>query len=73
MLTAIRSNSITSAVESLSSELRDVLIKYIYKGMGSTLGQTHGNGGVLLTWFEKTVDITSQGAIVRYMSDRRTV
>lgn len=73
MLTAIRSNSITPAVESLSSELRDVLIKYIYKGMGSTLGQTHGNGGVLLTWFEKTVDITSQGAIVRYMSDRRTV
>lgn len=41
--------------------------------MGSTIGQTHGNGGVLLAWFEKTVDITSQGAIVRYMSDRRTV
>lgn len=73
VLTTIRSNSITETVQNLSSDLRDVLIKYIYKGMGSTVGQTHGNGGILLAWFEKTVAITSEGAIVRYMADRRTV
>jgi actin related protein 2/3 complex subunit 5 len=73
ILLVIRSSDITPAVEQLSSEEQNVLIKYLYKGMGSTLGQSHGNGGILLTWFEKTVDITGQGPIIRYMSDRRVV
>ncbi|CDO58082.1 hypothetical protein DV451_001682 [Geotrichum candidum] len=73
VLATIRSNNITPTVQSLSTEQRDILIKYIYKGMGSPVGQANGNGGILLTWFEKTVDITGQGAIIRYMSDRRTV
>lgn len=73
VLATIRSNQITSTVEGLSADQRDTLIKYIYKGMGSPLGQAHGNGGILLTWFEKTVEVTGQGSIIRYMSDRRTV
>lgn len=73
VLATIRSSAITSTVQALSPEQRDTLIKYIYKGMGSPLGQGHGNGGILLTWFEKTVEVTGQGSIIRYMSDRRTV
>lgn len=73
VLLTLKSNTITPLVEALPSDLQDVLIKYIYKGMSSPLGQTHGNGVALLLWFEKTVDVTSQGAIIRYMSDRRTV
>ncbi|VVT50842.1 uncharacterized protein SAPINGB_P002898 [Magnusiomyces paraingens] len=73
VLLTLKSNTITPIIEALTPELQDILIKYIYKGMGSPLGQTHGNGVALLLWFEKTVDITSQGAIIRYMSDRRTV
>lgn len=73
VLATIRSNNITPTVEALSMEQRDILIKYIYKGMSSPVGQANGNGGILLTWFEKTVNITGQGAIIRYMSDRRTV
>lgn len=41
--------------------------------MGSIIGQSHGNGGILLSWFEKTVDVTGQGSIIRHISDRRTV
>lgn len=50
-----------------------MLIKYLYKAMGSPQGQSQGVGAILLAWYEKTVDITGQGAVVRYMSDRRTV
>lgn len=69
----VRSSDITQIVEQLDGEEQNVLVKYLYKGMGSPLGQSHGNGGILLTWFEKTVDITGQGPIIRYMSDRRVV
>uniref|UniRef100_A0A060TF04 Actin-related protein 2/3 complex subunit 5 n=1 Tax=Blastobotrys adeninivorans TaxID=409370 RepID=A0A060TF04_BLAAD len=73
VLTTIKSSDITQIVDQLTPEDQNVLIKYLYKGMGSPLGQSHGNGGILLSWFEKTVDITGQGAIIRYIADRRTV
>lgn len=73
ILVVIRSSDITPTVEQLSSEEQNVLVKYLYKGMGSQLGQSHGNGGILLSWFEKTVEISGQGPIIRYMSDRRVV
>lgn len=71
VLAAVRSSDITPIVEKLSTEEHNVLFKYLYKGMASPIGQSHGNGGVLLSWFEKTVDITGQGPIIRYISDRR--
>jgi len=89
------------------TELLDVLMKYLYKGMArhnaasasstpgvsahatgvSTIsGQSglrefgvapsRGDGGgmsVLLSWHEKVVDVAGTGAIVRVMTDRRTV
>jgi actin related protein 2/3 complex subunit 5 len=61
----------TPIIERLSTEEQNVLVKYLYKGMASPLGQSHGNGGVLLSWFEKTADIAGQGPIIRYISDRR--
>ncbi|KAA8907210.1 hypothetical protein TRICI_005029 [Trichomonascus ciferrii] len=73
VVTAVKSSDITPIVEQLSPDNQNVLIKYLYKGMDSPLGQSHGNGGVLLSWFEKTVDITGQGSIIRYIADRRRV
>ncbi|ODQ68043.1 Arp2/3 complex 16 kDa subunit ARPC5 [Nadsonia fulvescens var. elongata DSM 6958] len=73
VLTATKSSDITSLVESLSQEQQTTLIKYLYKGMSSILGQSNGNAGILLTWFQKTIDTTGSGPIVRHISDRRTV
>lgn len=73
VISTIKSSDITPIVEKLSIDNQNVLIKYLYKGMGSPIGQSHGNGGVLLTWFEKTVEITGQGSIIRYIADRRSV
>lgn len=72
IFTATKSSDITGLVESLDGEQQSVLIKYIYKGMAALSGQS-SNGGILLAWFEKTIDVTGQGSIVRYMSDRKTV
>lgn len=73
VLSATKSAEIPSVVKALNKEQQDVLIKYLYKAMGSPQGQSQGVGAILLAWYEKTVDITGQGAVVRYMSDRRTV
>ncbi|KAK9453452.1 actin-related protein 2/3 complex subunit 5 [Dipodascopsis uninucleata] len=71
VLSTIKANDISKLVQSLSTEQRDTLIKYIYKGF--SVSDTHGLSGVLLNWFEKVIDVTGQGAIMRYISDRRRV
>ena len=58
-------------VKNLNQEQQDTLIKYLYKSMSESYGQKQG--GLLLNWFEKTVEVTGVGAIARYMTDRRTV
>lgn len=58
-------------VKQLSSDEQDTLVKYIYKIMTTTYGAKQG--ALLLSWFEKTVDVTGMGPVVRYFSDRRTV
>ncbi|CAN6647608.1 actin-related protein 2/3 complex subunit 5 [Trichomonascus vanleenenianus] len=73
ILTSVKSNDITGVVQSLSAEQQNVLVKYLYKAMGSPIGQAHGNGGIMLSWFERTTAVTGQGPIVRFLSDRRTV
>ncbi|CAI5755775.1 unnamed protein product [Candida verbasci] len=55
----------------LNDEQQDVLIKYLYKNMSTDYGQKQG--GLLLQWFEKTVEVTGLGPIARYLTDRRTV
>ncbi|KAH3675800.1 hypothetical protein WICPIJ_009253 [Wickerhamomyces pijperi] len=71
VLTSTKQTEITQIVESLSLEQQNVLFKFLYKGMASQKGQQQG--GVLLAWFEKSVEITGLGPVVRYLSDRRTV
>ncbi|KAK9449872.1 actin-related protein 2/3 complex subunit 5 [Limtongia smithiae] len=71
ILATIKTVDMSKIVDKLSPEQRDTLIKYLYKGMG--VPETHGVSGVLLAWFEKVTDIAGQGAIVRYLSDRRVV
>lgn len=64
-------NDLPGIVKQLNSEQQDTLIKYLYKNMGSSYGAKQG--GLLLGWFEKTVEVTGIGSIVRYIPDRRTV
>ncbi|KAK7203284.1 actin-related protein 2/3 complex subunit 5 [Myxozyma melibiosi] len=71
ILSTVKSTDISKIVEKLSSEDRDTLIKYLYKGMG--VPESHGISGVLLAWHEKVIEVSGQGAIVRFLSDRRMV
>ena len=64
-------NEFPTFVSQLSSDQQDTLIKYIYKIMSTNYGAKHG--ALLLSWFEKTVDVTGMGPVVRFYSDRRTV
>lgn len=58
-------------VKQLSSDEQDTLVKYIYKIMATSYGAKQG--ALMLSWFEKTVDVTGMGPVVRFFSDRRTV
>lgn len=65
------SSDLGDFVKQLDRRQQDTLIKYLYKNMGTSYGAKQG--GLLLTWFEKAVEIGGLGPIVRYMTDRRTV
>ncbi|ODV97796.1 hypothetical protein PACTADRAFT_47649 [Pachysolen tannophilus NRRL Y-2460] len=71
ILTAVKQSEISSIVKQLTIDQQDILVKYLYKAMGSKIGQQQG--GIILSWFDKTVEITGNGPIVRYISDRNTV
>ncbi|CUM47562.1 unnamed protein product [Debaryomyces tyrocola] len=64
-------NDLSNFVKQLDSNQQDTLVKYLYKNMGTSYGAKQG--GLLLHWFEKTVEVTGLGPIVRFMADRRTV
>lgn len=64
-------NDLSNFVKELDSNQQDTLVKYLYKNMGTSYGAKQG--GLLLHWFEKTVEVTGLGPIVRFMADRRTV
>lgn len=69
----ITTTSMTCRISSkqLDSNQQDTLVKYLYKNMSTSYGAKQG--GLLLHWFEKTVEVTGLGPIVRFMADRRTV
>ncbi|OWB70734.1 hypothetical protein B5S31_g413 [[Candida] boidinii] len=69
LLTSVRQSEITSIVKSLNSDELDLLVSLIYRGMSLKDGQKQG--GVLLAWFDKTIEITGDGPIARYLSDNR--
>eukprot|EP01135_Chromosphaera_perkinsii_P005708 Nk52_evm8s359 gene=Nk52_evmTU8s359 len=70
VLTAYKGNEIGNAVKSLNSEELDILMKYIYKGMGNP---ESGNSPILLSWHEKTVEHAGLGSIVRVLTDKNSV
>lgn len=75
VLCSIKNNhnlsDLSGFIKGLDTSQQDTLIKYLYKNMSTSYGAKQG--GLLLSWFEKTVEITGLGPIVRFMSDRRTV
>ncbi|KAK9459431.1 actin-related protein 2/3 complex subunit 5 [Lipomyces oligophaga] len=71
VLSTTKSSDMSRIVEKLTSEQRDTLVKYLYKGMN--VPEAHGVSGVLLAWFEKVTDLSGPGAVSRYLSDRRLV
>lgn len=75
VLASIKNNhnvsELLTFVSQLSSDEQDTLVKYIYKIMATAYGAKHG--ALMLSWFEKTVDVTGMGPVVRFYSDRRTV
>ncbi|KAI5954237.1 ARC15 [Candida jiufengensis] len=64
-------NDINNIIKGLNQEQQDNLIKYLYTNMSTPYGQKQG--GLLLNWFEKIVEIVGIGSISRYLTDRRTV
>ncbi|KAI9504494.1 arp2/3 complex subunit [Coemansia spiralis] len=70
VLMATRTQDINSVVSSLSDDDRDVLLKYIYHGLGHP---AEFNCGMLLSWHERIVEAGGLGSIVRVMADRKTV
>lgn len=70
VLLSIKPSQIEEAVNSLNSDLIDVLMKYVYKGFEFP---SEGSSGHLLLWHEKIYNIGGVGCIVRVLSDARKV
>ncbi|ODV61387.1 Arc15p [Ascoidea rubescens DSM 1968] len=71
VLTSVKQAQMSNIVQALDIDQQDILVKYLYKAMSQSQSQIHS--GILLAWFEKTIEITGLGPILRYMSDRRLV
>ncbi|KAF1796172.1 actin-related protein 2/3 complex subunit 5 [Mucor lusitanicus] len=70
VLNLFRASDIAQVIKSLSHEQQDILMKYLYAGMGKP---EQFNSSVLLTWHEKLTEVAGNGCIVRVMTDKRTV
>lgn len=68
VMLSIKPPQIEEAVKSLSPELLDVLMKYVYKGFESP---SEGSSGHLLLWHDKVYNLAGVGCIVRVISDTR--
>lgn len=71
LFSAVKQNDIDEIVKTLDIEQQNVLVKYIYKGFSLPKGKQQG--GILLSWFDKTVAVSGVGVVVRHLSDRRTI
>ncbi|GMG39275.1 unnamed protein product [Ambrosiozyma monospora] len=67
VLNNIKQTEINGVIKQLSLDEIDVLIKFVYSLMALKEGQK--SGGVLLGWFDKTIEAVGEGPIVRYLSD----
>lgn len=62
---------IDTTVKQLSQEDADVLLKYCYKIM--SLKQFQANGQAIINWVDKIIVKYGQGAVLRYITDRKTI
>ncbi|KAJ3127343.1 hypothetical protein HK100_009801 [Physocladia obscura] len=69
-LSAPRSAEIAAIVKQLPSWQLDMLLKFLYRGMGIP---EQYNSAVLLNWHEKVTEVTGLSGIVRVFTDRQTV
>ncbi|KAL4070208.1 actin-related protein 2/3 complex subunit 5 [Scleroderma yunnanense] len=72
VLSSTKGAEIPPALRSLSEDVQDMLMKYIYKGMGMP-GWGNVCGSVLLAWHEKLTEVVSTGCTLCVMADRRTI
>lgn len=65
---AAKEEQVNTSVDALSLDECDILIKYVYKGLGITT-----NNGPLFRWHARVVQRAGPGCIVRCINDRKTV
>eukprot|EP00035_Acanthoeca_spectabilis_P020192 m.431588 g.431588 ORF g.431588 m.431588 type:complete len:154 (+) comp17323_c0_seq1:284-745(+) len=70
VLNGIKNAEIKSTVATLSPEEKDVLMKYVYRGMAAA---EDGLSASLLLWHGAIVAESGLGSIVRVLADRKTV
>ncbi|KAI1287930.1 Actin-related protein 2/3 complex subunit 5 [Halotydeus destructor] len=68
VLLAVKTSEIDKVIDGLSTDLIDVLVKYIYRGFETP---TDGSSGHLLVWHEKAFAKGGVGAIVRVLTDKK--
>ncbi|XP_018325130.1 actin-related protein 2/3 complex subunit 5 [Agrilus planipennis] len=68
VLLCIRVPQIEEAVQALTSDELDILMKYVYRGFENP---TEGSSGHLLHWHEKIYGIGGVGCIIRVLSDTK--
>ena len=69
VLSSVKASDIPKALDSLSIEDLDTLLKYVYKGF--SLGLDGQQCASLLSWHEKIVAKGGMGSIIRVLSDRK--
>lgn len=62
---------IDSIMKQLSQDDADVLLKYCYKIM--SLKQFQANGQLIVNWVDKIIIKYGQGAVLRYITDRKAI
>ena len=67
---AFKTTEIEAGIKLLDKTEVDILMKYIYRGFAES---TDNASAVLLAWHDKAVAVGGIGAIVRVMTDRKTV
>jgi actin related protein 2/3 complex subunit 5 len=68
VLQGMREDKMAEALEQLTEDEQDVLMKYVYRGLSMPT-----NNGSLLKWHSKVVQKAGIGCIVRAMVDRKSV
>jgi actin related protein 2/3 complex subunit 5 len=70
VLTRFRQSEVEEAVNKLSSDEVDSLMKYIYRGFAEP---SENSCGILLVWHQHAVTAGGVGSIIRVMTSRKTV